>query len=205
MGTGLVMREFRINVTGTTGSGKTTMGRNLAQRLGVPHVELDALHWDPNWTEAPNEVFRERTSKALAGDEWVVDGNYSAVRDIVWTKANIVVWLDYSLPVIMARLWRRSIRRLRSQEELWNGNRETFRNLFLSRDSLFLWALQTYQKRRRDYPVLFNMPQHAHLTVVHLKSPREAVEWLSRVSHESLPTEAHESSTHSVSSPLRTT
>src|SRR5687768_1581665 len=127
------MRQFRINVTGTTGSGKTTMARNLALKLGVPHVELDALHWDPNWTEASNEVFRERTSTALSCDEWVVDGNYSAVRDIVWSRANLIVWLDYSLPVILAQLWRRSMRRLLSQEELWNGNRESFRTLFLSR------------------------------------------------------------------------
>ena len=183
------MRQFRINVTGTTGSGKTTMARNLARRLGVPHVELDALHWDPNWTEAPNEVFRERTSKALSGDEWVVDGNYSAVRDIVWSRANMVVWLDYSLPVILVQLWRRSIKRLVSQEELWSGNKESFRTLFLSRDSLFLWALQTYKKRRKEYPVLFRMPAHAHLKVVHLKSPKEGAVWLSGVSRDSLLSE----------------
>ncbi len=183
------MRQYRINVTGTTGSGKTTMARNLAQRLGVPHVELDALHWDANWTEAPNDVFRERTSNALSGDEWAVDGNYSAVRDIVWSRANMVVWLDYSLPVTLVRLWRRSVRRVVTQEELWNGNKESVRSLFFSRDSLFLWALQTYKKRRKEYPLLFKMPEHAHLKVVHLKSPEEAAAWLSGVSRDSLLSE----------------
>lgn len=199
------MRQFRINVTGTTGSGKTTMARNLAQRLGVPHVELDALHWGPNWTEAPNEMFRERSSKALSGDEWAVDGNYSVVRDIVWSRANMVIWLDYSLPVTLVRLWRRSIKRLHSQEELWNGNREKFRTLFLSRDSLFIWLLQTYNKRRREYPALLQMPEHAHLRVVHLKSPREANEWFSRVSRDSVPTETPERSIPSSRKPVQTT
>ncbi len=199
------LKQFRINVTGTTGSGKTMMGRNLSQRLSVPHVELDALHWDSNWTEAPNEVFRERTEKALAGEEWVVDGNYSAVRDIVWGKANMVVWLDYSLPVILVRLWRRSIRRLRSQEELWNGNKESFRTLFLSRDSLFLWVLQTYKKRRREYPVLFRLPQHGQLKVVHLKSPTQAREWLARVSRDSIPPETPVRSTRSSSDRVQAT
>lgn len=198
------MRQYRINVTGTTGSGKTTMARNLASRLGVPHVELDALHWDANWTEAPDEVFRERTARALAGEEWAVDGNYSAVRDIVWSRANLIVWLDYSLPVILGRLWRRSVGRVITQEELWNGNRESVRTLFFSRDSLFLWALQTYKKRRREYPVLFKMPQHAHLKVVHLKSPREAEAWLAGVSRDSLPSEGTLPQSNSESSRAQT-
>src|SRR5205809_1832315 len=88
----------RVVVVGTTGSGKTTLAGRLAQRLGVPHVELDALHWEANWVEAGDEVFRERAARALTGSAWVVDGNYSKVRDIVWGRADMVVWLDYPLP-----------------------------------------------------------------------------------------------------------
>jgi adenylate kinase family enzyme len=174
----------RINVVGTTGSGKTTLAGQLAQRLGYPHIELDALHWEPNWAEAPLEVFRQRTADALSDDCWVVDGNYSKVRDIVWTRADTVVWLDYSLPLILWRLLHRGVRRAATQEELWGGNRETWRGLFFSRDSLFLWALQTYRRRRREYPELLERPEHAHLRLIHLHSPRKTTTWLASVKWE---------------------
>lgn len=168
----------RIAVVGTTGSGKTTVARQLADRLGLPHVELDALNWEPNWTEAPREVFRERISAALRGDAWVADGNYSKVRDIVWARADTIVWLDYPLGLILWRLLRRTIQRTLTREELWSGNRERFREQFLSRNSLLLWALQTYWRRRRDYPRLLAQSEYAHLRLVRLRSPSGAARWL---------------------------
>ncbi len=86
----------RINVVGVTGSGKTTLARRLSDRLDIPHVELDALFWGPGWTETPDDVFRERVRQALAGERWVVDGNYSRIRDIIWPRADTIIWLDYS-------------------------------------------------------------------------------------------------------------
>ncbi|MGH8935893.1 MAG: adenylate kinase [Acidimicrobiia bacterium] len=166
----------RIAVIGTTGSGKTTLAARIAERLGTPHVELDALHWDPAWTPSP--AFRERTAGALDGDEWVVDGNYSQVRDIVWSRADTVVWLDYSLWLILGRLLRRTLRRVSRREELWNENRERLRDQLASRDSLFLWALRTYPRRKREYPELLGRPEHAHLKVVRLRSPRHTRAWL---------------------------
>jgi adenylate kinase family enzyme len=168
----------RISVVGTTGSGKTTLARQISQRLAIPHVELDALHWQPNWTEVSLDIFRDRTEQALSSNRWVVDGNYSKVRDIIWSRADTVVWLDYTLPVIMTRLLRRTFRRVVLQEELWSGNRETLQ-LALSRDSILLWALRTYKKRRREYPILFEQPDYAHLKVVHLRSPKTTNAWLS--------------------------
>ena len=169
----------RIVVIGTSGSGKTTTASQIAQRLEIPHVELDALHWEPNWTPAPLDVFRERTAQALSGDAWVVDGNYSKVRDIVWSRADTVVWLDYALPVIMWQLVQRTLRRSLAQEELWGGNRESLRMALFSRESILLWALQTYRRRRREYPILLDEPEHAHLIVVRLRSPRDTHAWLS--------------------------
>jgi adenylate kinase family enzyme len=168
----------RIAVVGTTGSGKTTTATRLAAVLGCRHVELDALHWEPNWVEAPLDVFRQRVKRALAGDAWVVDGNYSEVRDIVWGRADTVVWLDFALPVILLRLVRRTIRRVATREELWNGNRERFWAQFLSRESLFLYALKTYRSRRRTYAALGRQPAYGHLEMIRLRSPREAEEWL---------------------------
>jgi adenylate kinase family enzyme len=170
----------RIVVTGSTGSGKTTLARQLSQLLGIPHVELDAFNWEPNWTQATTEVFKQRVAEALRGDNWVVDGNYSAVRDLVWPRAALLVWLDFPLRVIMWRLFWRTLLRGIKKEELWNGNREQLRTNFLSRDSLFIWVLKTYWRRRREYPDLLKQPEYAHLKVVRLRSSKEMRRWLRR-------------------------
>ncbi|WP_033366463.1 P-loop NTPase family protein [Mastigocladopsis repens] len=166
-----------ISVIGTSGSGKTTLAGQISQHLAIPHVELDELHWEPNWIEVPDDVMRERVSQALASNTWVVDGNYSLVRDIVWGKADTVVWLDYPLWVVMKQLGWRTFHRVVTQQEVCNGNRESWKKTF-SRDSIILWALQTYHKKRREYPLLFKKPEHSHLQVVHLRSPQAARDWL---------------------------
>lgn len=168
----------RIVVGGTTGSGKTTMARQLACQLGLRHVELDALHWEPGWREAPLDVFRQRVDAATSGDSWALDGNYSKVRDIYWPRADTIVWLDYPLRVVLWRLWWRTLRRVTTREELWNGNREDLRTALLSRDSILLWAVQTYERRRRQYTELLAAPESRHLTAIHLTSPRAARAWL---------------------------
>jgi len=176
-----VDRPRRIVVVGTSGSGKTTMARRLAEGLGLPHVELDALHWGPGWTLPPVEDFRRRTAEALAGEAWSTDGNYSRVRDIVWSRADTVVWLDYALPVVLWRVISRTVLRIVRREELWSGNRESFRGTFLSRDSIILWSIQSYRRRRKEYPILFGRPEYGHLRVVHLRSVRQARRWLEEV------------------------
>ena len=168
----------RISVVGTTGSGKTSTASLLARRLGMPHVELDALHWGPEWTPVPLPLFRERVAEALRGPEWVCDGNYKRVRDIVWAKADTIVWLDYPLSVIMPQLLGRTIRRALRREELWQGNRESLRQSFFSRDSVLWWALTSYRRRRREYEALFQGPEQAHLRTVRLRSPSATREWL---------------------------
>jgi adenylate kinase family enzyme len=168
----------RINVVGTSGVGKTTTAQQVARRLGLPHVELDALHWDPNWTEAPLEVFRQRIAQALAGEAWVVDGNYTKARDLVWSRVELVVWLDYPLAMIMRQLVWRTLRRTLTGEELWSGNRERFREAFFSRESVLWWALTTYRSRRAKYQAVFARPQDHSFAMVRLPTPRATREWL---------------------------
>ncbi len=167
----------RISVIGTSGSGKTTLARQISQHLAIPHIELDYLHWEPNWVEVSDSVFQQGVEQSLTGDSWIVDGNYSKVRDYVWRKADTVVWLDYSLPVIMSRVLRRTYKRVTTQQEVCNGNRETWKTTF-SRYSIILWVLQTYKRRRKEYPILFQQPEYAHLQIVHLRSPQAAQDWL---------------------------
>ena len=168
----------RISVVGTSGSGKTTLAQQLAQQFQIPHVELDALHWEPNWMAADPQIFRDRVVEALSGDRWVIDGNYSKVRDIIWSRADTIVFLDYNFWLVLRQLLRRTLRRSFNQEELWNGNRETIRTSFFSQESVLLWMLQTHPQNHKKYPLLFQNPEYAHLSVIQLQSPQAAAEWL---------------------------
>ena len=172
------MKKPRIVVVGVTGAGKTTLARHLSELFGVRYVELDSLHWEPNWTQAPLDKFRSRISEATACESWVVDGNYSVSHDITWPRATTLVWLDYSLPRILWRLWWRVLRRGVTRQALWNGNRERLWEHFLSRKSLFLWALKSYGRLKANYPAKLRGPEYAHLEVVRLGSPAETRSWL---------------------------
>jgi adenylate kinase family enzyme len=168
----------RVNVVGTSSSGKTTFARTLAARLEVPHVELDRLHWGPGWTGAERDEMRRRVAAAVSGDAWVVDGNYSVSRDLVWDRAQAVVWLDYPLRTVLRRYVARTRRRIRGREEIWpgTGNRERWSMHLLSRDGLLWWILSTYHRRRREYPQL--LAAHPHLVAVRISSPAAADAWL---------------------------
>jgi adenylate kinase family enzyme len=164
-------------VIGSTGSGKTTVARALAQRLGVPHVELDALFWQPGWVETPPDEFRARVAARLdAHDSWVVDGNYnSRLGTSVLEHADQIVWLDLPFRVTFWRLLRRTVRRLRVHELLWGDNSETFRGAFLSRDSILLFALKTYRRGRRARAQLVAGYPH-----VRLRSVRDVSRYLEK-------------------------
>lgn len=168
----------RITVIGTSCSGKTTFARQLAERLSCRHIQLDAVHWGPDWTAYPEEQVRAWVEEATRGSVWVIDGNYAFLRDVVWPRADTVVWLNYSFPVIASRALRRTFRRSLRREELYNGNRESLRKAFLSRDSILWWVLQTYRKYRREYPQILAQEQHAHLRRVEFRRPAEAERFL---------------------------
>jgi adenylate kinase family enzyme len=164
----------RVVVIGTSCVGKTTFAQALARMLNFPHVELDALHWQANWIPRPPEEFRALTAEALAKDCWITDGNYGGVRDLVWSRATTVIWLNYSFPVVLWRAITRTIRRVLTQEELFSGNRESLRMAFLSRESILWWVITTFHRRRRQYRRLFDTATIPRLVYVELRSASEA-------------------------------
>jgi adenylate kinase family enzyme len=171
----------RVAVVGGSCTGKTTVSRSLSTRLGVPHIELDALHHDPGWQEAPADVLRARVEEALSGapDGWVVDGNYHGkLGPFVLERADTVVFLDMPFGLTLRRALRRTLRRSLTREELWNGNRESLRTAF-SRDSIVWWVLKTHQSHRTKWPQrLAGLP---HVDLVHLRSPEEVEHWLQSI------------------------
>ena len=165
---------------GATGSGKSTFAHRLARSLDVAFVELDALFWESDWTPTPPDIFRARAEEATCASAWVVAGNYHHVRDIVWPRAEAIVWLDYPLPLVFWRLTVRTVRRAVTREVLWSGNRENLgEHLMLwSERSLYHWLLKTYWRYKREYPRLFARPEHAHIEIVRFRTPRETERWL---------------------------
>ncbi len=174
----------RVVVIGVTSSGKSTLAEHLALRFDLNFVELDALHWEPGWQEAPLAVFRDRVERALEAERWVVAGNYSVVRDLVWPKAEALIWLDYPFLTVLRQLTRRTFRRWWTQELLWGTNREPFWTHFKlwSQDSLYHWLFKTYWRRKREIPRLLSLPESGHLALVRLKEPAETQTWLEGLS-----------------------
>jgi adenylate kinase family enzyme len=164
-------------IASASGNGKTTLGRALAERLGVRFVELDSLVHGPNWAETPDAELRAIVEPIVRSDGWVIDGTYrTKLGNLVLDAADTIVWLDLPLRVWLLRLLRRTGRRLTGRERLWNDNRETLRNAFWGRKSLFVFALRTHFQRRRDWPAeLANHP------VVRLRSVADVEHWLAGV------------------------
>ncbi len=163
----------RVVVLGTTGSGKSTLAERLAERTGLRVIELDRLYWGRDWQPAPVELFRHRVEREIRDEDWIVVGNYSQVRDLTWPAADTLIWLDLSLPLVMSRLVRRTIRRAACKEDLWGtGNRESFGNAFFSRQSLLLWALKTHRRNRERFSTEFEFLAKEK-RVVRLRSRRQ--------------------------------
>jgi adenylate kinase family enzyme len=170
----------RVLVVGASGSGKTTVSAELALRLGVSHVELDALHHGPNWSEAGSDEFRARVLAALDTEGWICDGMYEfKLGTAVFERADTVVWLDLPLRILLSRLWCRTKDRIANDVELWNGNRESWRNAFVGRESLFIWTVRRYRRLHRDLPAILSASRLSHLDVVRLRSQEEVTRWMS--------------------------
>jgi adenylate kinase family enzyme len=175
----------RTVIVGTSCAGKTTFAQGLAGTLGFRHIELDALHWLPDWVARPDEEFRRLVAAEVSGESWVADGNYRKVRDIVWPRATAIVWLDYPFRLVAYRALSRTLRRVMQRQVLYSGNRETLGKSFFSRDSILLWVLQTHRANRREYSALSTEGACRHARIIALSSPSRAREFLNHVGQSS--------------------
>jgi adenylate kinase family enzyme len=173
----------RVSVVGTSGVGKSTFASSLAGGLGCPFLELDSVYHQADWVPLATSVFRDRVAAVVAGERWVIDGNYSKVRDIVWARADTVVWLDLPRRVVMRRLVWRTLRRVARRAELWNGNRERWRNLLTwdRQESVISWGWHTFGSNRARYAAAAADPANGHLSFVRLTSARAVRRFLREV------------------------
>lgn len=169
----------RINIIGTSGSGKSTFGRALANQLGYPFIELDTLFWQDDWQESSDEAFFEKITQQLAQPTWVLDGNYSRSTAIKWREVDTVIWLNYAFSIVFFRALKRALIRVTTKEKLWGtNNSESWRKLF-SKDSIVWLSIKMYSKKRRSYRAIMNHPDYAHITFIELTSPKQAQQFLS--------------------------
>lgn len=163
----------KIVIVGTSGVGKTSLAQAISRKYNMPDIELDALFWNPHWTPAPTEDFHSRVANAVREKGWVIHGNYSKVRDMIWNKADIIIWLDYSRPLVFWRILRRSLHRAVTRTPVCNGNTESLRKTFFSKDSIILWSLKTYSRNKKLYQSLMKDPEFGP-KMIRISSPREA-------------------------------
>ena len=171
----------RILVVGTSGAGKSRLAGQLAAALGVPHVELDALYWGPDWTPRPRADFEAALRTATAAPAWVIDGNHGSARHLLRPHATHVVWLDYGRATVMARVLRRTLRRVLLRQPLWAGNRESLRRTLFTRGSILRWSWDTFEKNRRAYTRLRDGNAYPQLQWLEFRRPAEARAWLRRI------------------------
>lgn len=166
----------RINVVGTTGSGKSTFSRKLSEILSIPYVQIDQVYWGPDWYEPTDDEFFPKLKESLNQEHWVLDGNYGRTTPIKWKNAQAVIWLDYPFRVVFYRAVKRAITRAISKEELWpgTGNKESFRRSFFSSDSILAWTIRTYRDNRTRYFAAMQDTQFSHIKFIRLASSEEA-------------------------------
>jgi len=169
---------MRFIVIGTSGVGKSHFAKALAGSRGCAYVELDELFWTEGWEPRPQHQFIELARLAAQGEHWVVDGNYTVIREAVWSRGTHIVWLNFSRSTVLLRVLRRTVWRVITRQTLWSGNRETLRKAFFSRQSILLWAANTYNKNKRRYAQLRVDNPYPQLVWTELRHPREAAAYL---------------------------
>jgi adenylate kinase family enzyme len=169
----------RIVVIGSSCAGKTTFARSLAEARACSRIELDELFWNPGWTPKPTSEFLHLVAQAAGPEAWVADGNYSICRDTLWPRATTIVWLNYSLPRVLWRGFCRTVKRTMHGEVLYHGNRESIRRSFFSKESILVWIITTYHRRRREFAALRAAGTFGHLEWLEVRQPHEASKLLS--------------------------
>lgn len=175
------IKHSRFAVVGTSCSGKTTISKAISEKLGIKYVEIDSIYWLPDWQKRPDKGLFCIIDKATLEDAWVTDGSYSRLHNYTLNRADVIVWLNYSFPLVFLRALRRTIKRSITQEELFAGCRESWYESFCTRNSILWWVITTFKKRRDQYRKIFNEKIFGDKTYVELHSQREADRFLREI------------------------
>lgn len=146
----------KILVLGCSCSGKTTFSKKLSETLNIQHIELDQYYWLDNWKSRDEEQFQNIVFDKLKDGYWIVDGNYRRLRDTIWNDADVIIWLNYNLSLILYSALLRSFQRIFFKKTCCNNNTETLTRTLFTKKSIFYWILKTYKQRKIEYNKMFH-------------------------------------------------
>ena len=172
-------KPLKFWIVGAAGSGKSTLARALELKIGATAIDLDELHWRPNWTTAPETEFRSALEAALGAESWAVAGHYSQTQSLYLERADALIWLDYAFGLVLLQILERTFRRVFRGEMCCHGNRESLTRTF-SRDSVILWLFKMFWKRRKQARVSQRRARALGLQTFHFRHPRQTARWLAR-------------------------
>lgn len=175
----------RINIVGTSGSGKSTFGRQMAEILNYPYHEMDTLFWKADWQESDDQEFMDKVRQATASSSWILDGNYNRTVPVKWAHADTVIWIDHSFARTLYQAVKRAFIRCLTKQELWpgTGNKETFRKSFFSKDSVVLWTIKTHGSNRKRYEGMMDSDKYQHIRFIRLSGHKQIKQFLAELAH----------------------
>ena len=171
----------RIVIIGTSCSGKTTLAKTISSRLNIKHIELDELYWKPNWIERESEEFKNLVVEEIKRESWVADGNYSVIREVLWSRSTTLIWLNYSFITVLYRAISRSFKRSVTKEIIFAKNKESFKRSFFSKESIIWWVIKTHRKKRGKYSEVLYNDSFFLQQVIELKSQLETEDFIKKL------------------------
>ena len=167
----------RIIITGASGSGKTYTARKLSMALDITNYDLDDYGWNSEWQLRDKHEFTESINTITQQKTWIISGNFSSLEQYIWQRCDTLIWLDYNICRCLIQSFTRSIGRIIRKTPCCNGNYETFKQLFFSRNSIILWVLTSYNKRRAFYREIFRNNNNQK-TLLKFSNPKQTNAWL---------------------------
>lgn len=170
----------RINIVGTSGSGKSYFGRSLANKISAKFIGVDELFWLPNWQARGDEDFFNLLENELDCESWVLDGNYHKTEFIKWKNVDAIIWIDLPFWRNFQQVFIRSLKRCISKKEIWpgSGNYESFSQTFFSKHSILWWMIRSYSKNKEYFEKRFQDADLKHIKIVRLRSRGEMKQFL---------------------------
>ena len=168
----------RIIVIGSIASGKTYLAKIISEKFSIPYTDIDDLYWLPGWTRRPKDELYELARQAVSDQKWVLSGNNSGIRSMIFANADTVIWMDIPFRICLWRCFKRAIGNLVNHDELCNGNYESLGRLFFSRYSILLWLVTTYAKRKKTCLEIMRNPEYKHINFIRLRNDHEVAEFV---------------------------